>query len=145
GSLLAVRSPLGNAWLLAEDEPPVRAAETASAPARLLPSGDAYFLPAGPEPDLLAPRAAQRDRLWTPRAWPGALLVEGELAGTWGRVGGRGGGRSRPSGSTRGRGSRGRRATRSRPRRPPCRCRDSTGRSTSSGAPSAAERSELAR
>jgi hypothetical protein len=44
GSLLPVRTPLGDEWLLADDEPAVRAAETAAAPARLLPSGDAYFL-----------------------------------------------------------------------------------------------------
>jgi DNA glycosylase AlkZ-like len=42
--LLPVRSPLGDEWLLADDEPAVRASETAAAPARLLPSGDAYFL-----------------------------------------------------------------------------------------------------
>jgi hypothetical protein len=24
--------------------------------------------------------------LWTPRVWPGALLVEGEVAGTWRRA-----------------------------------------------------------
>ena len=44
GSLLPVRSPLGDEWLLADDEPAVDAAEAAAAPARLLPSGDAYFL-----------------------------------------------------------------------------------------------------
>jgi hypothetical protein len=25
--------------------------------------------------------------LWTPRVWPGAILVEGEIAGTWRRAG----------------------------------------------------------
>ena len=40
GSLLQVRSPLGDEWLLAEDELTVRATEAAPAPARLLPSGD---------------------------------------------------------------------------------------------------------
>ena len=54
GSLLPVRSPLGDEWLLAEDEPAMRAAETAAAPARLLPSGDAYFLLDGAERELLA-------------------------------------------------------------------------------------------
>ncbi len=33
GSLLPVRSPLGDEWLLADDEPAIRAAETAAAPA----------------------------------------------------------------------------------------------------------------
>ena len=86
GSLLPVRSPLGDEWLLAEDEPAMRAAETAAAPARLLPSGDAYFLLHGTQRELLVPRADQRQRLWTPRVWPGALLVEGEIRGTWRRA-----------------------------------------------------------
>jgi hypothetical protein len=63
----------------------MRAAETAAAPARLLPSGDAYFLLDGTERNLLVPRADQRQRLWTSRVWPGALLVEGEIRGTWRR------------------------------------------------------------
>jgi hypothetical protein len=86
GSLLPVRSPLGDEWLLAEDETAMRAAETAPAPARLLPSGDAYFLLDGAERELLVPRADQRERLWTSRVWPGALLVEGEIRGTWRRA-----------------------------------------------------------
>jgi hypothetical protein len=85
-SLLPVRSPLGDEFLLAEDEPAVRAAESAAAPARLLPSGDAYFLLAGAERELLVPQADRRRRLWTPRVWPGALLVEGEIRGTWRRA-----------------------------------------------------------
>jgi hypothetical protein len=86
GSLLPVRSPLGDEMLLAEDEPAVRARESAAAPARLLPSGDAYFLLDGAERELLVPRADQRERLWTSRVWPGALLVEGEIRGTWRRA-----------------------------------------------------------
>jgi hypothetical protein len=85
-SLLPVRSPLGDEWLLAEDEPAIRAAETVSAPARLLPSGDSYFLLDEAERELLVPREDQRQRLWTPRVWPGALLVEGEVRGTWRRA-----------------------------------------------------------
>jgi hypothetical protein len=84
-SLLPVRSPLGDEWLLAADEPEMRAGETAPAPARLLPSGDAYFLLDGAERELLVPRADQRERLWTSRVWPGAILVEGEIRGTWRR------------------------------------------------------------
>jgi DNA glycosylase AlkZ-like len=86
GSLLPVRSPLGDEWLLADDEPGMRAAETAPAPARLLPSGDAYFLLHGADRELLVPRADQRERLWTSRVWPGALLVDGEIRGTWRRA-----------------------------------------------------------
>src|SRR5262249_46526199 len=86
GSLVPVRSPLGDEWLLAEDEPAMLAAESAPAPARLLPSGDAYFLLDGAERELLVPRAEQRLLLWTPRVWPGALLVDGEVRGTWRRA-----------------------------------------------------------
>jgi hypothetical protein len=86
GSLLPVRSPLGDEWLLAEDEPAIRAAEAAPAPARLLPSGDAYFLLQGADRELLVPREDQRERLWTSRVWPGALLVDGEIRGTWRRA-----------------------------------------------------------
>ena len=86
GSLLPVRSPLGDEWLLAEDEPAMRTGESSPAPARLLPSGDAFFLLDGAERTLLVPRAEQRERLWTPRVWPGALLVEGEIRGTWRRA-----------------------------------------------------------
>jgi hypothetical protein len=84
--LLPVRTPLGDEWLLAEDEPAVLAEETAPAPARLLPSGDAYYLLDGRERELLVPREDHRQRLWTSRVWPGALLVEGEVRGTWRRA-----------------------------------------------------------
>jgi Winged helix DNA-binding domain len=87
GSLLPVRSPLGDEWVLADDEAELRAAETAAAaPARLLPSGDAYFLLHGADRELLVPQADQREQLWTSRVWPGALLVEGEVRGTWRRA-----------------------------------------------------------
>jgi DNA glycosylase AlkZ-like len=87
GSLLAVRSPLGDEWLLAEDEPAIRAPETTAASARLLPSGDAYFLfLQAAERELLVPRRDQRERLWTSRVWPGAVLVDGEIRGTWRRA-----------------------------------------------------------
>jgi Winged helix DNA-binding domain len=85
-SLLPVRSPLGDEWLLAGDERAIRAGETATAPARLLPSGDAYFLLDGAERELLVPHQDRRQLLWTPRVWPGALLVEGEIRGTWRRA-----------------------------------------------------------
>jgi hypothetical protein len=85
-SLLPVCSPLGDGWLLADDEPAVRSAEPADAPARLLPSGDAYFLLHGAARELLVPQDDLRARLWTPRVWPGALLVDGEIRGTWRRA-----------------------------------------------------------
>ncbi len=85
GELLAVRTPLGDAWLLPEDEPAMRA-DTTATPTRLLPSGDAYWLLAGAERALLVPDDERRARLWTPRVWPGALLVDGEIRGTWRRA-----------------------------------------------------------
>ena len=86
GSLLPVRSPLGDEWLLANDEPSARAPAAPAAPVRLLPSGDAYFLLDGAERDVLVPRADRRPQLWTSRVWPGALLVDGEIRGTWRRA-----------------------------------------------------------
>ena len=62
------------------------ACEGSVAPARLLPSGDAYFLLLGDDRELLVPDADRRRALWTPRVWPGGLLVEGELVGTWRRA-----------------------------------------------------------
>ena len=85
-SLVTVRSPIGEAKLLAEDEPAIRASAGSAAPARLLPSGDTYFLLQGAERELLVPREDQRQLLWTPRVWPGALLVDGEIRGTWRRA-----------------------------------------------------------
>jgi Winged helix DNA-binding domain len=84
--LLPVRSPLGDEWLLGDDEAAMRTEPAAPAPARLLPSGDAYFLLQGAERELLVPDADRRARLWTPRVWPGALLVDGEIRGTWRRA-----------------------------------------------------------
>jgi len=86
GSLLPVRSPLGHELLLATDETSMRIGQSSPASARLLPSGDAYYLLQGAERELLVPRADQRLRLWTSRVWPGALLVEGEIRGTWRRA-----------------------------------------------------------
>jgi hypothetical protein len=86
-SLVPASTPVGDAWLLAEDEAAVRAVPGPAAPARLLPSGDAYFLLQGGDRDLLVPDAVRRDALWTPRVWPGALLVGGEICGTWRRAG----------------------------------------------------------
>ncbi len=85
-SLLPVRTPLGDELLLAADEPAMRAGETSPSATRLLPSGDAYYLLHGAQRELLIPRADQRLRLWTSRVWPGALLVEGEIRGTWRRA-----------------------------------------------------------
>ena len=85
--LILVRTPVGPAWLLAADEGDARAEPGPTAPARLLPSGDSFFLLQGADRDLLVPEPAQRAQLWTSRVWPGALLVDGDLAGTWRRAG----------------------------------------------------------
>ncbi|HZQ80651.1 MAG TPA: crosslink repair DNA glycosylase YcaQ family protein [Gaiellaceae bacterium] len=84
--LIPVRTPVGDELLLAPDEAELRAADATPAPARLLPSGDAYYLLDGAERDVLVPRADRRARLWTSRVWPGALLVDGEIRGTWRRA-----------------------------------------------------------
>jgi len=87
GSLTPARTPIGDAWILAADEPtfapPANAVE---AGARLLPSGDAYVLLWGADRELLVPQADRRRLLWTPRVWPGAVLVDGEIVGTWRRA-----------------------------------------------------------
>jgi hypothetical protein len=85
-SLTPVRTPIGEAWILAADEAGFRAPSTAHAPARLLPSGDAYFLLHGADRELLVSDAGRRGELWTSRVWPGALLVGGEVVGTWRRA-----------------------------------------------------------
>ena len=85
-SLTPVAAPAGDAWILTRDEAAFRAPPGPAAPARLLPSGDAYFLLHGADRDLLVPDPDRRGALWTPRVWPGGLLVGGEIAGTWRRA-----------------------------------------------------------
>jgi hypothetical protein len=85
GTLTPVGTPVGEAWILSRDETAFRTSGGPVAPARLLPSGDAYFLLQGADRELLAPDAARRSELWTSRVWPGAVLVEGEIVGTWRR------------------------------------------------------------
>src|SRR5207302_1520521 len=77
---------VGDSWILTSDEPAFRAARRRAASARLLPSGDAYFLLQGGDRELLVPDASRRRALWTPRVWPGAVLVDGEIVGTWRRA-----------------------------------------------------------
>jgi hypothetical protein len=85
--LIPVLTPPGDAFMLARDEPTLREAPAPAAAARLLPSGDAYTLRAtSGDRALLVPDARRRRELWTPRVWPGALLVRGEIAGTWRRA-----------------------------------------------------------
>lgn len=86
--LTPVRTPVGDGWVLALDEAMLRAKPGPAASARLLPSGDAYFLLWSHARELLVPDARRRAQLWTTRVWPGALLVNGAVTGTWRRSGG---------------------------------------------------------
>jgi len=86
-SLTQVHTPIGEAWILRRDEALFRMAPGLAAAARLLPSGDTWFLLQGADRKLLVPNERQRRTLWTSRVWPGALLVEGETVGTWRRAG----------------------------------------------------------
>jgi hypothetical protein len=85
-ALTGVQTPIGAGWILARDEPELREPPGAPAAARLLPSGDAYFLHWGAGRELLVPDVTQRAELWTSRVWPGAVLVAGEIVGTWRRA-----------------------------------------------------------
>ena len=110
GSLLPVRSPLGDEWLLADDEPAMRAAETrrrARAPAA--------------ERRCLLP--ARRSRAGAPRPAGGsaAAALDARVSGrarssSKARSAEPGDGRTTPYGSTPGHACRAGRATRSRPR-----------------------------
>jgi hypothetical protein len=84
--LTPARSPIGEGWILAEDEGSFLAPPGLAAPARLLPSGDAFYLLWGADRELLVADVSHRAELWTSRVWPGALLVDGEVAGVWRRA-----------------------------------------------------------
>jgi hypothetical protein len=85
-SLIPVRAPVGARWMLEADEAALRAPATPAAAARLLPSGDTYFLLQGADRELLVGDAGRRALLWTSRVWPGAVVVKGEIVGTWRRA-----------------------------------------------------------
>ncbi len=54
---------------------------------RLLPPGDPYL--ASADRALLVPLTRFRSELWPKSVWPGALMVNGEIVGTWRRQVGR--------------------------------------------------------
>jgi hypothetical protein len=82
----AVQTPVGDGWILASDERSFRATPSSAVLARLLPSGDSYFLLHGVDRELLVSDEKRRRELWTSRGWPGAVLVRGEVVGTWRRA-----------------------------------------------------------
>jgi hypothetical protein len=84
-SLTPVRTPIGEALILTGDEATFRAEPMPAAPGRLLASGDPYVLLHGADRELVVQDADRRRALWTSRVWPGAVLVEGEIVGTWRR------------------------------------------------------------
>ncbi|HEY2354980.1 MAG TPA: crosslink repair DNA glycosylase YcaQ family protein [Gaiellaceae bacterium] len=85
--LAPVGTPIGDAAILASDEALMRERAERSTAVRLLPSGDAYWLHHdAAHRELLVPDPKERAALWTPRVWPGALLVAGEFVGTWRRA-----------------------------------------------------------
>lgn len=86
-TLVPVRSPVGGGWILASDERSFRTPKDAAAAARLLPSGDPYFLLQGDDRALLVPEPDRGRLLWTSRVWPGAVIVAGDVVGTWRRAG----------------------------------------------------------
>ncbi len=85
-SMTSVATPIGPAWMLDSDVEALRATPEPEVSVRLLPSGDSYFLLQGDQRRLLIPDADRRQLLWTPRVWPGAVLADGEIVGTWRRA-----------------------------------------------------------
>lgn len=70
----------GEGSILGADEKALKGAGKASG-LRLLPPGDPYLLQQDRE--TLVPEAATRKRMFRPVASPGAVLVDGRIAGTW--------------------------------------------------------------
>jgi hypothetical protein len=84
--LTEVITPIGPAAILTSDRDSFdRPADPTGV--RLLPGGDNLVLRWDRERVLQVPERAMRDDLWTSRVWPGSLLVDGRLAGTWRRAG----------------------------------------------------------
>lgn len=86
GELAKVETPDGAMWMMAADLGDLGHKVAQENEVRFLPSGDSYWLLSGGQRELLIPDPKQRDALWTPRVWPGALLYGGEVVGTWRRA-----------------------------------------------------------
>lgn len=83
--LVEVETPVGPGWILEADEAGFRSPPDPEPSVRLLPSGDTWYLCWGRDRDIVVPDAAHQAQLWTPRVWPGAVLVGTEVVGTWRR------------------------------------------------------------
>lgn len=69
-------------WLLADDRAALAATRGGTVEGvRLLPPGDPILQ--GPDRELLVPDPAHRRQVWRSLHAPGALLIDGEVAGTW--------------------------------------------------------------
>src|SRR5947208_1460085 len=73
-------------WALRTDRSRLEHAEAVET-VRLLPAGDPYL--ASADRVMLVPQPRFRSELWPKSVWPGALLLNGELVGTWRRQVGR--------------------------------------------------------
>jgi len=73
-------------WVLRTDLPTLERAVPVET-VRLLPPGDPYL--ASADRALLVPLTRFRSELWPKSVWPGALMVNGEIVGTWRRQVGR--------------------------------------------------------
>jgi hypothetical protein len=87
GALTPVRTPTGDRWILAEDETAFRNQSVTPAPARLLPSGDAYYLLWGTDRELLVPDAKRR-AYGHPVCGLERCSWEGKFVGVWRRSAG---------------------------------------------------------
>ena len=85
--ILPVETPFGEALLLASDRGTLTEPGVSVEGVRLLPSGDALYLLWGSQRELFVPDDSRRGDLWTSRVWPGALVIDGEITGTWNRRG----------------------------------------------------------
>ena len=80
GDLVEARVGKTEGWLMGDDTGALESPPAAQG-VRLLPPGDPYLQK--PNRSLLAPDAELRKRLFRPVASPGAVLLDGRLAGLW--------------------------------------------------------------
>src|SRR5437762_7291997 len=85
-SLVQLWGPRYNVFVVAACDLAVFSLGTLPDDARGRRRAQAYLLRYGADRDLLVPDADRRRALWTPRVWPGGVLVGGEIAGTWRRA-----------------------------------------------------------